>query len=74
MIKDSIMDAMENLSLEMQRKLLDYAIKLQFQDKGIDGKELVKFSGIIDAEDLNEMKKIIEKDCGKIDHININKC
>jgi hypothetical protein len=27
-------------------------MKLQFQDKGINWKELIKFSGTIDAEDV----------------------
>lgn len=68
MIKDKIINEMDKLSAGMQKKLLDYVIKLTFEDEGQSGKYLLKFAGLINKKDLREMNKIIEKDCEKIDY------
>jgi hypothetical protein len=35
--------------------------------RGTPGKELLKFVGLFPPEDLEQIKRAIEEDCGKID-------
>ncbi len=68
MIKDKIISEINKLSDEMQKKVYDYTIKLQFENNGKSGKELLQFSGLINKEDLSEMKNSIEENCECIDY------
>ena len=63
-----IVQRLENLSPGQQRQVLDFTLQLSGESpKGISGKELLEFAGLFPPEDLEEMKRAIEEDCGQID-------
>ena len=64
-----IVERLEKLTLGQQRQVLDFALELSGESpKGIPGKELLEFAaGLFPPEDLEEIKRAIEEDCGHID-------
>ena len=64
-----IVQRLENLSPGQQRQVLDFTLELSGESpKGIPGKELLEFAaGLFPPEDLEEIKRAIEEDCGHID-------
>ena len=63
-----IVQRLENLSPGQQRQVLDFTLELSGESpKGISGKELLEFAGLFPPEDLEEIKKAIEEDCGQVD-------
>ena len=63
--KNEILASIGRLPAHLQRKVLDFASSLQ--NRGVTGKECLKFQGGIPPEDLNKMAEAIEKDCERID-------
>jgi hypothetical protein len=67
-LKEDIIDQIENLPHELQVKVLDFAKLLQNKvPKGVAGKDLIQFEGVIDVEDLRLMAETIEEGCEGID-------
>ncbi|MBS4024674.1 MAG: hypothetical protein KGZ96_03250 [Clostridia bacterium] len=67
-LKDRIINELNSLSHDQQKKLLDYVLTLKLSKKKvISGKDLVEFSGVISKEDLAVMKKVIEENCEQVD-------
>ncbi len=64
-IKDDLITHVENLSTDHQRRVLDFAKSLA--PEGVEGKSLLRFEGIIPADDLEQMSKAIEEGCEKVD-------
>jgi len=64
-IKDSLIAQIENLSPDLQHRVLDFAKSLI--SKGVEGKNLIRFEGAIPADDLELMSKAIEENCEKVD-------
>ena len=64
-----IVERLENLSPGKQRQVLDFTLELSGESpKGISGKELLEFAaGLFPPEDIKEIKRAIEEDCGQID-------
>ena len=63
-----IVKRLQTLSAGQQRQVLDFTLELCGESpKGISGKELLEFVGLFPPEDLEEIKKAIEEDCGKVD-------
>ena len=64
-----IVQRLENLSPGQQRQVLDFTLELSGESpKGISGKELLEFAaGLFPPEDIKEIKRAIEEDCGQID-------
>lgn len=64
-----IVERLEKLTLGQQRQVLDFALELSGESpKGISGKELLEFAaGLFPPEDIEEIKRAIEEDCGQID-------
>lgn len=66
--KNKIINELDNLNWEQQKKILDYLLWLKLSEsKGTRGEELLVFSGAIDQEDLAVMEKAISEGCEKID-------
>ncbi len=64
-IKKQIIEDLDNLPLESQKKVRDFTHALRVsQPEGTPGKNLLKFSGIMDDETADEMRQAI-KDCEK---------
>jgi len=67
-LKNKIVNELDSLNWEQQKKMLDYLMLLKLsQLKGTKGKELLVFSGAIGKEDLGTMEKAITEGCEKIE-------
>ena len=67
-IRNELLKQVEQLSAELQRKVLDFAVALvQSVPKGTPGKELLRFAGLLDSQDAREMIDAIEKGCEQVD-------
>ncbi len=67
-IKDEIIQQLEALPYESQRRVLDFAKALAMSTpRGVKGKDLLRFAGAISEDDLQEMAEAIEEGGEKID-------
>lgn len=67
-LKSKIIDELDNLSWEQQKKMLDYLLSLKIpQIKGTSGKDLLQFCGAITKHDLDTMERAIAEDCEKVE-------
>ena len=64
-----IVQRLENLSPGQQRQVLDFTLELSGESpRGISGKELLEFAAeLFPPEDIEQIKRAIEEDCGQID-------
>lgn len=68
-----VVEQMLVLPDDMQRKVLAYLQDLRATlHRGIPGKQLVQFAGLIEAEDLEQMQQAIERDCEQVDNDETN--
>ncbi|HLB70042.1 MAG: hypothetical protein OIN88_03165 [Candidatus Methanoperedens sp.] len=67
-IKQDIARQLDHLPPEAQRQVLDFvqALAKSFP-KGVPGKQLLRFSGILEAEDIKAMTQAIEEGCERVD-------
>lgn len=64
LIKNALDRQLEQLPLELQRKVLDFAQALVISlPKGMPGTQLLQFAGTIDLADLQQMQQAIECGC-----------
>jgi hypothetical protein len=67
-IKQEIAKQLDHLPLELQRRVLDFTQALILSlPKGVSGKQLIRFAGILEAEDARAMAQAIEDGCEKVD-------
>jgi hypothetical protein len=67
-IKQAIIEQLDHMPYEVQHKVLDYAQSLvPYPLKGTSGKLLLRFSGIIEAEDIMVMTQAIKEGCEQVD-------
>lgn len=67
-IKQDIARQIDQLPLELQRQVLDFAHALgRSFTKGVQGKRLLSFSGIMETEDIKAMSEAIESGCERVD-------
>ncbi len=60
---------LDRLSEAQQRKVLAFARRISNPTPpGVPLRSLLKFAGSLTPEEAAEMKKVIEEECGKIDH------
>ncbi|MFQ5409693.1 MAG: hypothetical protein ACE5FI_14890 [Anaerolineales bacterium] len=56
------------LPLGLQRKVLDFAQALVVSSpKGIPGKQLLRFAGTMDHDDIRAIEQAIEAECEKVE-------
>lgn len=61
-LASEIHEQLDRLPPEQQRQVLDFARSLvAAQVRGVPGKDLLRFAGGIDTEDLQAMKQAIEE-------------
>jgi hypothetical protein len=66
--KEVLVDQIGRLDYGNQRRVLDFAKALASAGrKGVPGKQLLSFAGVIPPEDLGEMRNAIEEHCEKVD-------
>ncbi|MEW6210665.1 MAG: hypothetical protein AB1631_20035 [Acidobacteriota bacterium] len=69
-LQKEILDQLDKLPPDQQHKVLDFARSLaKAVPVGKQGKELLKFAGTIEAEDLKIISQAIEEDC---EQVNVN--
>ena len=67
-ITQQVIRQLNQLPLELQRKVLDFAQELALSTpKGIPGKQLLRFAGVIEPEDIRAMIQAIEVGCERVD-------
>ena len=66
-LKEQILAQLAGLSEDQQRRVLDFARSLAPSPDGVAGKDLLRFAGAIEEEDLQTMSRAIEEGCEKID-------
>jgi hypothetical protein len=63
-----IVQQTENLPADLQQQVLDFVRKLAaLVQRGVPGEKLLRFAGMIPAEDLELMRQAIEDDCEQVD-------
>lgn len=66
-LQKEILDQLDKLPLEHQRKVLDFARSLSKANPvGKAGKDLLSFSGTIEAEDIKAISQAIEEGCEQV--------
>lgn len=67
-IKEEIARNLDHLPLDLQRRVLDFARALALSvPKGAPGKDLLRFAGAIQPDDLQLMDEAIEAGCERVD-------
>jgi hypothetical protein len=67
-IKQDVIRQLDQLPPELQRQVLDFAHALAVSaPKGVQGKRLLSFSGIMETEDIQAMSEAIEAGCERVD-------
>jgi len=67
-IAEEIMEQVNNLPPELQKKVLEYARGLEpRRANGVTSKGLLKLAGTISDEDADTMIKAIEEGCERVD-------
>ncbi len=63
-----IIQQLDQLPVELQRKVFEFAQALTLSlPKGTPGKNLTRFSGVIEREDIEAMSQAIEADCEQVE-------
>jgi hypothetical protein len=63
-----ILDEIHKLGKDQQQEVLEFARSLaRSRLAGSPGKNLLRFAGTIDMDDLQKMTEVIHADCEKID-------
>jgi len=66
-IKSEIVEQLDALPYELQQRVLDFARALALAvPKGVPGKQLLRFAGAIQEDDLQAMAQAIEAGCERI--------
>ncbi len=66
-VKEQVLAQLAGMSGDQQRRVLDFARSLAASPDGVAGKDLLRFAGAIEKEDLQTMSRTIEVGCEKID-------
>jgi len=64
-IRDNLINQIDKLPHELKLRVLDFVKALT--PKGVEGKSLLRFEGLIRLDDLQLMTKAIEEGCEKVD-------
>ena len=68
LLKEQILAQLDHLPDAEQRRVLDFARSLASNNLvGVPGKDLLRFAGLIEADDLQLMAQAIEDGCEKVD-------
>ena len=67
-IEKELHEQLEHLLAEQQRQVLEFARALATaQPRGVPGKDLLKFAGSIEKDELKIMSRAVEEDCERVD-------
>jgi hypothetical protein len=65
-IKQEIVRQLDHMSPELQIRVLDFAQAL-VQPKGVHGKQLLRFAGILKDDDVRNITQAIEEGCEQVE-------
>lgn len=66
--KTEIVAQLDQLPDDLQQRVLDFAKALaSSQPKGVPGKQLLDFAGVIEKDDLEAMTQAIKAGCEQVD-------
>ena len=66
-LETEIREQLSQLPLEQQRQVLEFARALvATRVRGVPGHALLRFAGLVEADDLAAMKQAIEEDCEQV--------
>ena len=66
-LETEIREQLSQLPLEQQRQVLEFARALvATRVHGVPGQALLRFAGLVEADDLAAMKQAIEEDCEQV--------
>jgi len=67
-LKEELLKHLEHLPSELQRQVLELSRAMaRSAARGIPGKQLFRFSGILSQEDASAMAQLIEEGCERVD-------
>jgi hypothetical protein len=67
-IKKKLIEDLKNLPFDSQKKVQEFAHALLItQSRGKSGKDMARFSGILNHEEAGELKKRIKNGCEQVD-------
>jgi hypothetical protein len=67
-IKEEIVEQLDKLPIGLQKRVLDFTQALILSmPKGLSGKDIKKFVGIISPEDAKAIEEAIEEGCEQVD-------
>jgi hypothetical protein len=68
-ITEELIKQLDHLPLELQKKVLEFAkaLSVTTMPKGIAGRQLLKFAGIMDQDSAKEMNEAIKAGCERVD-------
>ena len=67
-IVGKVVEQLKALPYEMQWRVLEFTRALALSSpRGVAGHQLLRFSGVIAADDLNRMRTAIEQGCEQVD-------
>lgn len=67
-ITQQIIKQLDQLPFELQRRVLDFTQALVLSlPKGVAGKQLLHFAGVIRPDDIQAMSQAIEAGCEKVE-------
>jgi hypothetical protein len=65
-IKQEIIKKLDHMPPELQLRVLDFTQAL-VQPKGVPGKQLLRFAGILKADDIRAITQAIEEGCEQVE-------
>jgi hypothetical protein len=66
-LETEIQEQLSQLPLEQQRQVLEFARALvTARVRGVPGHALLRFAGLMEDDDLAQMKQAIEEDCEQV--------
>ena len=66
-VEKQLREQLEDLPAEQQHQVLEFARSLvKAKGHGVPGKDLLRFAGAIEAEDLIDIEKAIHEGCEKV--------
>lgn len=66
-LKKEILDQVDKLGVEQQRQVLRFARALAApRSEGVSGKELLRFAGAIERDDLQQIARAIDEGCEQV--------
>jgi hypothetical protein len=67
-IIEEVIEQLKALPQELQRQVLEFTRTLaQSKSRGIPGRQLVRFAGVIPPDDVRLMSEAIEQGCERVD-------